>query len=178
MNASDIIKMRQNKVQFEAYYRPTIFPGTSNTGVNTLVTSSINIEPYSSISSIGTSYTSTIAQNYLYTCNKPIISYELANNINNGKYECEYPYCSSLSIWSNNQTIPIGTCNCKISELSWENNTPTTILSFSSIISTTPSLSTFVSTVMITSTNILTGPEPIICPSIEFYQGPRQTKNI
>lgn len=173
MNASDIIKMKQNKVLFESYYRPTIFPGTSNTGVNTLIKSTINVQPFSSIASQPPSFTSTVSQNYLYTCNKPIISYQLANDINNGKYECGFPYCSSISI-APNVTIPIGTCDCKISELTWESNIPTQILSYSTILSTNQSLSTFVSSVMITSTIALTGPQPIICPGIEFYQGPKQ----
>lgn len=175
MNASDIIKMKQNKVLFESYYRPTIYPGTSNTGVNTLIKSTINIQPFSSIAFNPPSFTSTVTTNYLYTCTKPVISYQLANDINSGKYECEYPYCSSISI-APNVTIPIGTCDCKISELSWKKNTPTQIFSYSTILSTNQSLSTFVSSVSITSTMTLTGPEPIICPSIEFYQGPKTTK--
>jgi hypothetical protein len=158
MNASDIIKARRNKVLFQAYYRPTIFPN------NTI--STINYCPYSSIAAGTPSYTSTINTIYTYKCEKPFLTYDntyqMINDVNNGKYECGSPYCSSLSIWQTGQTIPIGTCNCKISNLQWKNTNPTVIYNMST--------ATY-SSVTLFSTTIMTGPSPVICPLIQFYQG-------
>lgn len=156
MNASDIIKNRQNRVLYQAYTRPTIF--------STLITSTINYCPISTISTGGaftTSFTSTINTQYGYTCEKPAISYELLNDINQGKYLCGSPYCSSISIWNTGQTIPVGDCDCKISLLTWKNTNSTPIYNYST--------ATY-SSVNVVSTNILMGPGPFICP-LEFYQG-------
>jgi len=156
MNASDIIKNKQNRVLYQAYTRPTIF--------STLITSTINYCPVSTISTGGaftTSFTSTINTQYGYTCEKPSISYELLNDINEGKYLCGYPYCSSISIWNTGQTYPVGDCDCKISLLSWKNTNLTSIYNYST--------ATY-SSVSVTSTNILTGPTPFICLN-NFYQG-------
>ena len=141
---------------YQAYTRPTIF--------STLITSTINYCPVSTISTGGsftTSYTSTINTQYGYTCEKPAISYEILNDINEGKYLCGYPYCSSISIWNTGQTYPIGDCDCKISLLTWKNTNSTSISNYST--------ATY-SSVVVTSTNILTGPGPFIC-SNNLYQG-------
>ncbi len=157
MNASDIIKARQNRTLYQAYYKPTIFSSP--------IVSTINYCPVSSISSNSgfvSSVVSCITTNYLYKCNSPIISYELANSINAGKYECGFPYCSTITEWNTGQQFVTGTCDCKISFLTWKNTNPTTIYNYNST-----SLSTFT----VTSTSILTGPSPVICPAPEFYQG-------
>jgi hypothetical protein len=156
MNASDIIKNRQNRVLYQAYTRPTIF--------STLITSTINYCPVSTISTGGaftTSFTSTINTQYGYTCEKPAISYEILNDINDGKYLCGYPYCSSISIWNTGQTYPVGNCDCKISLLTWKNTNLTPIYNYST--------ATY-SSATVVSSNILTGPMPLICP-INYYQG-------
>ena len=156
MNASDIVNAKQNRTLFQAYYRPTIFPGKT--------TSTINICPISSFSTSGgaSTYTSSSTLQYNYICNTPSISYELSNDVNSGKYLCGYPYCSSISIWNTGQTIPVGVCNCKVSFLSWKNTNPTTIYSYSTI--NYSSVQTF-------STIALTGPAPVICPMVDYYQG-------
>ncbi len=157
MNASDIIKAKQNRTLYQAYYRPTIF--------STLITSTINYSPISSISSGGTfisSVVSCINTQYQYTCEKPSISYELLNSINDGKYECGYPYCSTLSNWNTGQIIPVGNCDCKISFLTWKNTNPTLLYTYSTI---------NYSSVLTFSTPVLTGPSPVICPLIEVNQG-------
>lgn len=161
MNASDIVEAKQNKTLFQAYYRPTIFPGTSD-NQNTLIVSSINYYPVSSINGGTSSQTSCNTINYLYTCNQPFISYELANDVNSGKYLCGYPTCSSISIWNTEKTVPAGVCSCRISYLTWKNTTSTTVYQYSTI---------NYSSINITSTTILTGPSPLICPDPEFYQG-------
>lgn len=157
MNASDIIKSKQNRVLYQAYYRPTIF--------STLITSTINYSPISTISSGGSFVSSVVSctnVQYQYTCEKPAISYELLNSINDGKYECGYPYCSTLSDWNTGQTFPVGNCDCKISFLTWKNTNPSLFYTYSTI---------NYSSVITFSTPILTGPAPIICSFIEFKQG-------
>ena len=154
MNASDIVKARQNRTLFQAYYRPTIFPGVT--------TSTVNICPISSFSTGTTTYTSSSTLQYNYVCDTPSISYELSNDVNSGKYLCGYPYCSSISIWNTGQTIPVGVCNCKVSFLNWKDTNSTIIYSYSTI--NYSSVQTF-------STVTMTGPGPVICPLVDFYQG-------
>ena len=149
MNASDIIKARQNRVLFQAYYRPIVFPSS--------ITSTINYLPLSTISTGGgiiLSATSTINIQYGYKCTTTALSYELLNNINEGKYIMSYPYCSSISDWNTGETFPTGTCDCKISFMTWKNTNITPIYNYQS---------TSYSTVSTTSTPILTGPSPYIC---------------
>ena len=77
MNASDITKSRQNRVLFQAYYRPIVFPSS--------ITSTINYLPISSVSTVS-GYVSSFASSiniqygYKYTATAP--SYELLNDIN------------------------------------------------------------------------------------------------
>ena len=155
MNASDIVKAKQNRTLFQAYYRPTIFPSTT--------VSTVNICPISSIKDGTPSYVSSTTLHYNYICNPPSISYQLSNAVNSGKYLCGYPSCSSISIWNTGQTIPTGVCDCKVSFLNWKNTTSTTIYSYSTI---------NYSSIQTLSTIALTGPGPVICPLVDFYQGP------
>lgn len=114
---------------------------------NPTVFESIVISTIYPISSIGgitpvTSYNSSIQTQYLYVCNPTFISYDMINNINNGQYIC------------GGKTL---------SELSWQNTHSTTI--YSNFYSTNST------SVLTTSTIILTGPGPVICPLVNFYQG-------
>lgn len=157
MNASDIIKAKQSRTLYQAYYRPTIF--------STLINSTINFCPVSTVSTasgVVSSLTSCITMNYLYRCNPPVLSYQLANSINEGKYECGFPYCSTISIWNTGQQFIAGNCDCKESFLTWENTNPTQIVNYKA---------TNISSFTATSTSILTGPAPVICPLVSFYQG-------
>lgn len=152
MNASDIIKATQNRTLYQAYYRPTIFPGIEASS------STINFFPISTVSSSDgfiSSFISSVTLNYLYTCQKPTISYELLNSINQGKYLCKFPYCSTLVQWNDGQTFVSGNCNCNISFLTWKNTTNAPIYQYNS---------TSYSSFAITSSLIASGPTPIICP--------------
>ncbi len=153
MNASDIIKAKQSQTLYQAYYRPTLFP--------TIINSTINICPVSS-NTTSQSFTSTVTVNYLSRCLPPVISYELANSINEGKYICGFPYCSTISEWNTGRQFTTGNCDCDISFLTWRNTNPTIIYNYS-----TTSLSTSV----IQTSTILTGPSPIICPLVDMVQG-------
>jgi hypothetical protein len=99
MNASDIIKAKQNGTLYKAYYTPTVLASTTYT----------NYYPVSSLSTnSGTfvsSFTSSISTVYTYTCNNPVISYNLVNDVNNGAYICGGKKPSVLT-WKANQTTP------------------------------------------------------------------------
>jgi len=90
MNASDIVKAKQNQTLYKAYYQPTVFQSTIYSTIN--VVSSV---------SRGDSYTSCINTAYTYVCNPTFISYELANDVNQGSYVCGGKAPSQLT-WKNN----------------------------------------------------------------------------
>jgi hypothetical protein len=75
MNASDIVKNRQNKVLYNAYYQPTVFQSTV---VSTL-------SPISSYTGGYASYESTVITAYNYSCQPTFLSYELLNEVKNGR---------------------------------------------------------------------------------------------
>ena len=165
MNASDIIKAKQSRTLYQAYYRPTIFPGSTSNGTNVFITSTVNYCPVSTVSTGGvfvSSLVSCVTLNYAYKCEKPNVSYNLLNDINQGKYICGYPYCSTIVQWNNGQAFTAGNCNCKISFLTWKNTTNSFVYQYSS---------TSYSTYTITSTLVPSGPGPVICPLVNFYQG-------
>jgi hypothetical protein len=115
MNASDIIKAKQNRTLYKAYYNPTVY--------NSTITSTIY--PYSSINGGTPSYTSTINTQYTYTCNPTYIDYELAYDIAAGKYECGGKSISELA-WKN--TDPTLIFNYYSTSYSSISTTSTTIL--------------------------------------------------
>lgn len=153
MNASDIIKAKQSRTLYQAYYRPTFF--------STIINSTINVCPISTTTT-ASSFTSTISMHYLSRCTQPAISYELANSINNGRYLCSQPFCSTISEWNTGRQFNTNSCDCNVSFMTWKNTNSTIIYNYSSINNTTA---------RVTSTSILTGPGPIICPLVEMNQG-------
>lgn len=136
MNASDIVKNRQNKVLYNAYYRPTVFQSTV---VSTL-------SPIIFYTNGTTQYRSTVITAYDYLCQPTFLSYELLNEVKNGKEECT------------------GTC---ASQLTWTNLTSTTQYMYATNYST---LSTPLQ-INVTSTVVQGSTGPVICPLINFYQG-------
>lgn len=136
MNASDIVKNRQNKVLYKAYYQPTVFQSTV---VSTL-------SPISSYTGGYSSYSSTVITAYNYSCQPTVLSYEMLNEVKNGKEACT------------------GTC---ASQLTWTNLTSTTQYMYTTNYST---LSTPLS-INVTSTSVQGSKGPVICPLINFYQG-------
>lgn len=136
MNASDIVKNRQNKVLYNAYYRPTVFQSTV---VSTL-------SPIIFYTGGSTSYRSTVITAYNYLCQPTFLSYELLNEVKDGKEVCE------------------GTC---ATQLTWSNLTSTTQYMYSTNYTT---LSTPIN-INVTSTIVQGSTGPVICPLINFYQG-------
>lgn len=148
MNASDIIKTRQNRVLYQSLYRPNIFP---------ISTTTVVYNPISTISTpegIISSVASTVTTEYPYKCNPAYISFELMNEINTGKYLCGVPYCSTITEWNTGNTHITGNCNCKISYLNYKNTNLTPLYTYSTI---------SYSSILVNSTFINTGSEPRIC---------------
>lgn len=98
MNASDIVKLKQNGALYKAYYHPTVFQSTV---YSTLI-------PYSSIDGGTPSYTSCINTTYTYTCEPTFISYELAKDVAEGSYVCGGKTTSKMT-WKANTSIPTQT---------------------------------------------------------------------
>lgn len=107
-----------------------------------------NYIPYSSIASQPISYLSTLDTKNTYLCNPTFISYQLANEVNSGAYVCG---------------------DKQLSELDWKNTNSSIQLYFST--GGTGSIST------VTSSFVMRGPEPIICPLTQFYQGVETISN-
>lgn len=115
MNASDIIKMKQNGTLYKAYYNPAVFQSTT---ISTII-------PFSS--SETTSYTSTVNTEYQYECLPSFLSYQLVNDVNEGKYVCGGKTISELS-WK-----AISTMNTEIIYAFSTYSTPSSIVGASTI---------------------------------------------
>ena len=159
MNASDIVKAKQNRTLFQAYYHPATTPSTTSTMIYTsTVLSSISEGIYAPVCS-------TLIYNNL--CMPSFISYQLANDVNQGKYLCN-TYTLAQQVGANTVlTTSTATNLCTLSNLQWKNVNSTLITEYSTTYSATSTLST----VFASSTFIQTGPLPVICPLISFYQG-------
>lgn len=160
MNASDIVKAKQNRTLFQAYYHPAITPFTTST---TIVVSTF----ISSIS--GQINQSNVCSTVIYDnlCMPTFTSYQLANDVNQGKYLCNtYTLAQQVGI---NTLLTTSTAHtqCKISNLQWE-----TTLSTVTTAHYTANQSTY-STTSATplQTSISTFILPVVCPLISFYQG-------
>lgn len=99
MNASDIVKSKQSGTLYKAYYQPIVFQSTV---VSTFY-------PISSISTGAGVYTSSFSQScintvYTYSCEAPFISYQLAENVEAGKYVCGGKTPSVMN-WTANSTM-------------------------------------------------------------------------
>jgi hypothetical protein len=83
MNASDIVKARQCGALYKAYYNPTVFQSSVISTFYPVSSVSTGVGVYTS--SFSASCINTV---YTYTCEKPVISYQLANDVVCGKYVC------------------------------------------------------------------------------------------
>lgn len=147
MNASDIIKAKQNKVLYNAYYTPMI---SSSTIYSTLSVYSTTLN--GSFSSV-VSYTSctTTAYTTRMGCTPNVTSYETLNQIKGGAYDCGALTVSQMQIGG----IP-----------------NTAIYAYSTIISTMTAQSLQVpSSFMVTSTTVTAPPTPLITPFVIYRQG-------
>ena len=85
MNASDIVKAKQNKALYAAYYKPRVYSSTIYSTFQTV--SSFLIPVIGGYSSV-ISNTSCINTVYNYVNNPTFVSYETLNQIKNGGYDC------------------------------------------------------------------------------------------
>jgi hypothetical protein len=138
MNASDIVKNRQNKVLYKAYYQPTVFQSTVAITSSLIISYTTNPNP--------PLYHTDVITAYNYSCQPTFLSYELLNEVKNGKEACT---------------------NACATQVTWSNLTSTTKYMYSTIYST---LST-PCTIIVTSTVVQGNKGPVICPLINFYQG-------
>jgi len=159
MNASDIVKAKQNRTLFQAYYHPATTPLTTSTTIYTsTVLSSISEGIYAPVCS-------TLIYNNL--CMPSFISYQLANDVNQGKYLCN-TYTLAQQVGGNAiNTTSTAQTQCKISNLQWETTLSTVTTAYNTVGGITYSTSSATSLQSPVSTFIL----PVICPLVEFYQG-------
>lgn len=142
MNASDIIKAKQNKTLYKAYYTPAIYQSTV---FSTLIA-------YSTSTSIPitTSYVSCINTSYNYVCNPIFTSYESRNNVKDGSIACGGTSLSNMQFVKSDATV----------------------YAYNTVYSTfgNPGV-TVPSSFITTSTVGSSAPGPCIAPQIQFYQG-------
>ena len=141
MNASDIVKAKQNKVLYNSLYTPTVYQST--------VFSTLRL--YSSINlgvSIASSFISCINTAYKYTCNPIFTTYETRNDVKEGAVACGAVPLSNLQFTSSNGMI----------------------YAYSTIYSTFGNV-ILPSSFIITSTIAPIASSPIICPINQLYQG-------
>ena len=77
MNASDIVKAKQNKVLYTAYYAPRISSSTINTTQSVYSTNGVN-----------SSFISCTNTTYNVPCTPAVTSYETLNQLIDGSYQC------------------------------------------------------------------------------------------
>lgn len=103
MNASDIVKAKQNRTLYKAYYRPTVFNSTCFSTISPVstiseISSNVIIEQYSSLTSCVTCVNE-------YVCNPIINSYQFANSLLDGSYLCGKKKRSELEWKKTNSTL-------------------------------------------------------------------------
>ena len=149
MNASDIVKQKQNKVLYKAYYNPTVFESTVFSTINTV--SSIVNYVSSGVPLLSTSYTSCINTVYNYMCEPTFQSYESRYAVGSGANACTGKNASELK-WKKTSQIPIYAYSTVYSSLV----TPSTLAP---------------STIRVSSTLVQGGPMPLICAITQVQQG-------
>ncbi len=162
MNASDIVKAKQNRTLFQAYYHPVATSSTISTTIytSTIVSSSVGFPTQTNVCS-------TILYNNL--CMPSFISYQMANDINDGRYLCN-TYTLAQQVGGNAiNTASTVTSQCKISDLQWKNVNSTLTYTYAPLYGSPPQST--ISTFRTVPYYIQTGPLPVICPLVEFYQG-------
>ena len=142
MNASDIIKAKQNKTLYKAYYTPAVYQST--------VFSTLTAYSTSTSLPITTSYVSCINTSYNYLCNPVFTNYEMRNNVKDGSIACGATSLSNLQFVKSDATVYVYN---------------TVYSTFGNPAITVPS--SFITTSTIGSS----APGPCIVPLVQFYQG-------
>ena len=177
MNASDIVKAKQNRTLYNAYYP-----------ISTINNSTIYSTIYytSSLTSNGlyqSSITSSLTTLYTYNPSKtsiptiPFRSYEISNNINQGEYLCGNKSIS-FTTWKNTTSTLVyfySTVNSTISNLTssilyYPSTSLGTTIGIGSSTIYTNTLSSYPSSILTYSTFVMTGPRPLICTNPKFNE--------
>jgi len=95
MNASDIIKAKQNKTLYKAYYTPAVYQSTIFS----------TLTAFSTLSNLSTSYVSCINTSYNYVCNPIFTSYETRNNVKDGSDKCGGTSLSNMQFVKSDATV-------------------------------------------------------------------------
>ena len=150
MNASDILQRKQNTTLYKAYYHPTVFQSSIISTIKPI--SSIIRTVSSGVPLTSTSYTSCIQTVYDQVCEPTFLTYQTRDAMGQGTVIC--------------------TGRGGPKETKWIANQPTLLYAYSTIYSSLVNPSTLApSTIRVTSTSVLTGPSPLICPLTSLRQG-------
>lgn len=150
MNASDIIKAKQNRILYNTYYTPTILESSITSTIRPI--SSIIRYTSAGINILSTSYTSCITRCDTYVAKPTFVSYEMINAVESGQYGCAAA------------KRPL--------ETDWNKTTSTLKIIQSTIYSTFSTTGPLLpSTVRYSSTITTVGQAPVICPLIDYHQG-------
>lgn len=144
MNASDIVKAKQNKVLYQTLYQPSVYQSTVVSTIRP-ISSFINYVS-SGVPILSTSYASCIYTVPTYVCAPRFMTYELARAAKDGAYECG---------------------DRAVGQSDWIKSTSTFTYAYNVTYST---LST-ASSIRTTSTLTAVAPGPLICLGGDVRQG-------
>lgn len=150
MNASDIVKAKQNRILYNTYYNPTILESSVTSTLRPI--SSVIRYTSAGINIVSTSYTSCITRCDTYVAKPTFISYEMAHAIESGQYGCAVT------------KRPL--------ETDWNKTTSTVKIIQSTLFSTFSTSGPLLPSSVRYSSSIMTiGQSPVICPLIDYHQG-------
>ena len=108
MNASDIVKAKQNRTLYKAYYRPIVFQSTCFNNVyrgSTITEVELDSSGNPQILAEYENYGSCITCVNEYVCNPIITSYQFANSLLDGSYLCGKKKRAELEWKKTNSTL-------------------------------------------------------------------------
>ena len=150
MNASDVIKAKQNRILYNTYYKPVVFESSVTTTLQPI--SSVIKYTSAGINIVSTSYTSCVTTCNTYVAKPTFVSYEMVQAMRDGEYGCDAPRRAAETRWNNTSNIT------KIIQSTL----------FSTFSTSGPLLP---SSVRYSSSIMTVGPTPTICPLIDYHQG-------
>jgi hypothetical protein len=149
MNASDIVKKKQNQLLYNTYYKPTVYQSTVFSTVTILSSILTGTSPLPPYVSTDISYSSTLTTYNNYKVGPIYKSYEMIANINSINQE-KYN-----------------------SELQWKNTTSSLQYAYSTINSSFGANAIIIpSTVRVTSSFMLSNTGPVIQSFVDYNQRP------
>ncbi len=155
MNASDIVKAKQNRILYNTYYQPTVLESSVTSTLRPVSSIFRYSNPDGSLV-FSTSYTSCITTCDTYVAKPTFVSYEMSQALRDGEYGC--------------------TAARRPVETQWKNTISTFKVIQSTVFSTFSTSGVLLpSTVRYSSTFAVTSQPPLICPLIDYHQGTSYT---